>query len=187
MSDLPGHQADPTAPIPDAHRTAGLGVRAVARLIDFVLLGVVNVVVGVVLLGALLGQSGAMPLGAGASGVLAGSIGALLGAVINLSYFAVLESRDGQTLGKRVASLRTVDASGGVPSLEQAVRRNVWVGFGVAGVVPLVGGAIGGLAQLAAVVTIALTIAADGSDGRGWHDRFAGATAVVPADQGARR
>lgn len=183
MTDAPDqygrHQASdqPRAVAPTG---AGLGARAVARLIDFVILGVVNaVLVGVVLVGAILGQSGGMVMGAGASGLLASAVGAVLGAAINLAYFAGLESRSGQTVGKIVMRLRVVGESGGVPSLEQAIRRNIWVAFGIAGVVPIIGGLVGSLAQLAAVVVIAVGIADGKSGGRGWHDRFAGGTLVV--------
>lgn len=140
---------------------AGLGVRAVARLIDYVPLAVVT---GIVL------------------SVLPDALGALVGAAVNLAYFAVLESRGGQTLGKTVMKLRTVDSSGRVPSFEQAVRRNIWVAFGVVGVIPFVGAPLGGAAQLIAVVMIAVGIA-DGAGGGGWHDRFAGGTRVVRADR----
>lgn len=177
MSDVYDHR--PAAPPSPA---ATLGVRAAARLIDFVLVAIVNaLVVGVVVVGALLGQSGGLVMGAGGSGLLAGALGAVLGAAINLTYFAGLESRGGQTVGKMVLGLRTVDAAGRTPSLEAAIRRNIWVAFGVAGVVPIVGGLVGGLAQLVAVVVIAVGIADAQSDGRGWHDRFAGGTIVVPA------
>jgi uncharacterized RDD family membrane protein YckC len=179
MSDQHPAPAPTAGPVP----AATLGVRAVARLIDFVLLAIVNaVVVGIVVVGAILGQSGGLVMGSGASGLVASAIGAVLGAAINLAYFAGLESRDGQTIGKMVMKLRTVDASGRVPSIETAIRRNIWVAFGVVGVVPVIGGLIGSLAQLAAVVTIAIGIADAKSGGRGWHDRFAGGTLVVPAD-----
>ena len=32
------------------------------------------------------------------------------------------------------------------PTMEQAVRRNIWTGFGILGVVPIIGALIGGLA-----------------------------------------
>jgi uncharacterized RDD family membrane protein YckC len=181
MTDLPDHSTAPSSTPPTSLAAATLGVRALARLIDFVLLAVVNaVVVGVVVVGALLGQSGGMVMGAGGSGLVASAIGAVLGAAINLAYFAGLESRSGQTIGKMVLKLRTEDAAGRVPSMEAAIRRNIWVAFGVAGIVPIIGGLVGSLAQLAAVVTIAIGIADAKSGGRGWHDRFAGGTLVVP-------
>jgi uncharacterized RDD family membrane protein YckC len=170
------HRAIPALP------TAGLGPRTLARLIDFVLLAVVNaIVVGVLVVGTLLGRSGGLVMGAGASGALASALAAVLSASLNLAYFAGLESRLGQTLGKRALKLRVVGPTGGLPTLEEAVRRNVWVAFGIAGVVPVVGGLLGSLAQLAAVVLIAITLT-DETRGPAWHDRFAGGTAVLGAD-----
>lgn len=186
MTENPDHPAAAAQPaaLPPA---ASVGVRAVARLIDFVLLGIVNaIVVGVVVVGALLGQSGGMFVATGASSIVAGAVSAVLGAALNLAYFGFLESRDGQTIGKMVMKLRVVDASGNVPSLEQALRRNIWVAFGIAGVVPIIGGLIGSLAQLAAVITIAIGIADDKRGGRAWHDRFAGDTLVVGSAGTAR-
>src|SRR5690349_16776110 len=129
---------------------AGIGPRALARLIDFVLLAVVNaVLVGVLLVGALLGLSGGFVSG----------VGAIIGAVVNLVYFAGLESQVGQTVGKMVVWLRVTGPSGSLPSLEEAVRRNIWVAFGAAGVLPVIGGLVGSLAQLAAVAVIAVALA----------------------------
>lgn len=177
---------DPAAPIGSpapSRAAASLGVRALSRLIDFVLLGVVNaIVVGMVLVGAVLGQSGGVYGVTGASSVVATVVSAVLGAVLNLGYFTLLESRNGQTLGKMITKLRVVDAAGQVPTLEQALRRNVWVAFGVLGVVPVIGGLLGGLAQLAAVIAIAIGINDQHGDGRAWHDRLAGNTLVVGSD-----
>lgn len=174
---------DPVAPIGSpapSRAAASLGVRALSRLIDFVLLGVVNaIVVGMVLVGAVLGQSYGVT---GASSVVATVFSAVLGAVLNLGYFTLLESRNGQTLGKMITKLRVVDAAGQVPTLEQALRRNIWVAFGVLGVVPVIGGLLGGLAQLAAVIAIAIGINDQHGDGRAWHDRLAGNTLVVGSD-----
>lgn len=183
MTDLPDHSTVPgqaPRPGPAGPRAASLGVRAVARLVDFVILGIVNaVVVGALLVGAILGESGGVFMGAGASGLVASSVAAVLGAAINLAYFAGFESRTGQTVGKMVTKLRVVDDAGRTPSLEQSIRRNIWVACGVAGVVPIIGGLIGSLAQLVAVITIAVGIGDGTSGGRGWHDRLAGGTLVV--------
>lgn len=183
MTDAPQNYGDPFysgGAEPVAPRAAGLGVRALARLIDFVVLAVTNaVLVGVIVVGAVLGKSGGMVPGAGASSILAGMVGALVGALINLAYFGAFESGGRQTIGKMVMKLRVIDAAGRAPSVEQAIRRNIWVAFGIAGVVPIIGGLIGSLAQLAAAVLIAVGVCDAKSGGRGWHDRFAGETVVV--------
>jgi hypothetical protein len=87
-----------------------------------------------------------------------------------------------------VMKLRVIDGKGdgNAPSVEQAIRRNIWVAFGIAGVVPIIGGLIGSLAQLGAVVMVAVGIADGKSGGRGWHDRFAGGTLVVAAGEADR-
>jgi hypothetical protein len=43
----------------------------------------------------------------------------------------------------------------------------------------VIGGLFGSLAQLVAVILIAVGIHDERSGGRGWHDRFAGGTLVV--------
>ncbi|GAA1761714.1 hypothetical protein GCM10009795_005220 [Nocardioides hankookensis] len=185
MSDAPQFRDGPYSthvPQTVTPTAGGLSARFIARLIDFVLLAIVNaVVVGVVLVGAVLGESGGMVMGADASSIVASAVGAVVGALLSLAYFAVLESGGRQTAGKWLMKLRVVDAAAGAPSVEQAIRRNIWVAFGVAGVVPIIGGIVGGLAQLAAMVLIAIGINDGKSGGRGWHDRFAGNTLVVVA------
>lgn len=183
MTEAPQHSDEPVwqePAQPVAPTAAGLGPRALARLIDFVVLAVVNaVIVGAVIVGALFGESGGLIMGSGASGIVAGAVSAVLGAVINLAYFAALESGNRQTIGKKVMKLRVIDATGNSATVEQAIRRNAWVAFGIAGVVPIIGGIIGSLAQLAAVVLIAVGIHDTKNRGRGWHDQFAGGTVVV--------
>ena len=144
--------------------------RVVARLVDHVLLAVVTAVA-------------LAPLGLGASvlpgtGYLAGAVGSVLAAAATVGYFTVLESRDGRTLGKRLLGIRVVTADGATPRVDEALRRNLWTGLGMLGVVPLVGGVVGGLATLVAAVTILLGIV---RTGQGWHDEAAGGTCVVAA------
>lgn len=165
MPDTPDHHnietPAETPPSPStAEAAGGLVVRAVARLIDFVPIAVVNAVVAV---------------------ILGDYLGALVGAVVGLTYFAGMESSGGQTVGKMVMKLRTVGPTGQVPTIDQALRRNIWVAFGIAGVVPFVGGLIGSAAQLVAVIVIGVGLADEKGGRRGWHDRFAGGTLVVPA------
>jgi uncharacterized RDD family membrane protein YckC len=168
-SDPPVDPSPPTHPSGAARATvpAALGPRALARLIDFVLLAVVG---GIVLFLAL------SPV---RSGLLQSALSAVLGAALYLGYFAALESRDGRTFGKTVMKLRVVGPDGRSPSVTQAVRRNIWVAFGATGVVPIIGSAVGGLAQLVAAIAIAVGISGDPVARRAWHDRFAGGTAVV--------
>lgn len=158
-------------------RPAELLDRFLARLIDGVLLGVVYVIfASVIVVGAIMGDSGGLY---GSTGFAARAVSAVLGAVIYLGYFTVMESSRGQTVGKMVMKLHTHGPTGGNPTMEQAMRRNIWVAAGVLGVIPFVGSAIGGLLELAAVVMIAVGINNDTIHRQAWHDRFAGGTYVV--------
>jgi uncharacterized RDD family membrane protein YckC len=156
---------------------ADLMNRFLARLIDYVLLFVVNlVIVVVVVVGVLMGaNAGAFGTG---GGFAAGAVAAVLQAAIYLGYFAFLESRNGQTIGKMALKLQTQGPGGGAPTMEQALKRNAWVALGILGIVPIVGGFIGAVGQLVAVIMIAVTINNNPSR-QGWHDNFAGGTKVI--------
>lgn len=168
---------DPAAGPQTGARPGQLLDRFLARLIDGVLLAIVNgIVVTAIVVGALMGQSGGFY---GASTFAASAVAAVLSTVIYLGYFAYLESARGQTVGKMVMRLRTLGPGGGHPTLEQALRRNIWMGAGILGVVPVVGGLVGSLAELAAIITIAIGINNDPVGRQAWHDRFAGGTHVV--------
>ncbi|MEU4245044.1 RDD family protein [Actinoplanes sp. NPDC026619] len=141
--------------------------RFVARLIDGVIVGVVGVIINFVL-GAISN-----------SWILTGFFSAVLTAALYLGYFAYFESTRGQTIGKQVMKLKTVGPDHvSNPTLEQAVRRNIYMGFSIAGVIPIFGTLIGGLATLVSVIMIAVNI---NSDPQRQHlfDRFAGGTQVL--------
>ncbi len=158
---------------------ADLMPRLLARLLDFILVGVVNAIVSAVLLGGIFGVSSAGSLsGTGVGGNYAYSaLSGVIGAAISLAYFALLESRTGQTVGKMLFKLRTEGPAGGPPSLEVAVRRNFWVALDVLAVVPVVGGLVGGIAELVIVIMIIVTIS-QSPVRQGWHDRLAGTRVV---------
>lgn len=169
MTDQPQQpepQFEPTPP-PAEGQPADLINRFLARLVDGILLGVVlsvlivPLVIGAMFTGATFGLWSGFSLAAFVSG--------LVGALIMIGYFAFMESRSGQTVGKMLLGLKTLGPDGQPPTMEQALRRNAWM---LLGVVP----AIGGLAQLAAAIYIAVTI---NNTGTGWHDEFAGGTRVV--------
>jgi uncharacterized RDD family membrane protein YckC len=176
----PGTGQPPAGPLPGA-RPGELLDRFLARLVDGLLLAVVDgIVVTGIVVGAIMGGSGGFPYGA--SGYAAAAVSSVLSAALHLAYFGWLESAGGQSIGKAVMRLRVLGPQGGNPTLEQALRRNCWVAFGVLGVVPVVGGLVGGLATLAAVILIVIGISTDKVGRRGWHDRFAGGTRVVKED-----
>ncbi|MEA3509966.1 MAG: RDD family protein [Actinomycetota bacterium] len=138
---------------------ADLKKRVVARIIDSFLIGMVIIY--------------AIPL----AGFTDEFTMTVLSVATVMAYFTLMESFNGRTLGKMVLGLRTVGPSGGNPSLEMAFRRNVWY---LLGILPYVGS----LAEIAAVIYIAVTIGRSPTN-TGWHDNFAPGTRVVPV--GARR
>jgi uncharacterized RDD family membrane protein YckC len=155
--------------------------RFLARLIDGVILAVVNaVLVAAVVIGAIMGDSAGFG-GFGAQDFASRAVSSVLAAVLYVGYFALMESSRGQTVGKMVLGLTVQGPDGRRPTIAEAVKRNAWAGLGVLGVVPVVGGFVGGMLQLAAVIYIAVTINANVATRQGWHDQFAGGTRVVKA------
>ena len=156
---------------------ADLVTRFLARLIDGILLGITQaVVVGAIIVAALMGESGGYGFGPGST-IAAGLVGSILGTAINIGYFAYLESTRGQTVGKMLLKLETRGPGGGHPTLEQAVKRNAFYAIGLASWIPILG-IFAGLAELAAVIYIAVTIN-NSPTKQGWHDQFAGGTSVI--------
>jgi uncharacterized RDD family membrane protein YckC len=133
--------------------SGGLGERLVARLIDFVLVGAVTFF-----------AFSAVGLGTFLSAFLAGSL--------LLTYFTLLESNTGRTLGKIALRLRVFGPKGRKPTVEEALFRNCWVAPLVLAGVPYVG-----LVCLAGVVVAAIVIGVqisrDPMYAMAWHDRFA--------------
>jgi uncharacterized RDD family membrane protein YckC len=175
----PGYGYGPP-PSVGAGQPADLLMRFLARLIDGILLGVVNAIITLILVVGILGLSGGGAFdGMGMGGGYGyGAVNGVIGAAITLAYFALMESRTGQTVGKMLLKLRTEGPDGRPPSLEMALRRNFWVALGALSVVPVVGGLVGGLAELVIIIVIAVTIS-QSPVRQGWHDRFAGGSRVV--------
>ena len=134
--------------------------RFLARLIDGIIVGIVYVILYVILLAAV-------------DYFLAVFLSGAIAAALYLGYFGYLESDRGQTIGKQVMKLKTVGPSGqGNPTMNEAIKRNIWYAFGI---IPFVGG----LAQLASVILIAIGINGDPVNRQHWFDTFAGGTKVV--------
>ncbi len=169
-----GYQAQP----PTGPRPGELVDRFAARLIDGVLLIIVNaLLVSVLIVGRIMGGGNGF-FGTG-SNIAAGAVSAVVTAAIYLGYFAFMESTQGQTVGKMVMKLRVVGPDGNHPSLEMAARRNIWTAFGVLGVVPFIGSFLGLIAELVAVIFIAIGINNDVARRQAWHDHFGGETQVL--------
>jgi uncharacterized RDD family membrane protein YckC len=143
-----------------------------ARFIDYAILWLVTAVIVIpITVGAILTGTG-NGLGGFGFGFSAYSfVVAVVTAVIWIAYFALMEAQTGQTVGKMIVGLKTVGPDGNKPTMEQALKRNAWNGLNI---IPF----LGGLAELAAAIYIAVTI--NNSPTRtGWHDTFAGGTKVV--------
>ena len=178
----PPPPAGAAAPMPGAPGAAygpgqpgNLVDRFLARLIDGLILGVAyGIIVGIV--------GGVLITGYRSGGELFVYylIVSILSTVIYLGYYAFLESSRGQTIGKMAMKLKVVGPDGASnPTMEQAVRRNIWMGFGILGIVPILGTLLGGLASIAAVVVIVMGINGDSARRQHWFDKFAGGTQVL--------
>ena len=160
-------------PGPTAGQPGDMVNRFVAKLVDWVILVVAIVVITMVLT--------LLSFGMSTRGYLWDAFTTILSAAIAIGYFSFLESSRGQTIGKTVMKMRVENVAGGLPSMEQALKRNAYMAFSLLGLVPFFGGVLSSLAGLAAMVTIALTINSDTVAHRGWHDNFAG-TRVINTD-----
>jgi uncharacterized RDD family membrane protein YckC len=157
--------------------------RFVARLIDHVLLGVVNGILVSILLVSVIGLdagNGFGMLGSTGGSFAAAAVISVVGVALQLAYFAFLDSTQGRTLGKMVMKLKVEGAAGGHPTIEESVKRNIWIAFGLAGIIPFLG-FIGSIASIVAVVLIAVGINNDPATRRPWTDTFAGTRVVKEA------
>ncbi len=165
----------PATPMPQMSGGAGspadVGVRVLARLLDHILLSILifAIIVPLVLVSMFADAGG---FGFGFGGFSVGTlVTSIVSAVIVIAYFALMESRNGQTVGKMLLGIRTLGPDGSPPSMEQAIKRNSWY---LVGIIPF----LGGLAQLAIAIYIVVTIS-NSATKTGWHDTFAGGTKVV--------
>lgn len=105
-----------------APETRVIGRRVLATVIDLLLLGIV---------GSLLSAPGALIDGLGdgrASEALSGvlfSFGGLAALLVAFAYFALMEGRYGQTLGKMALGIKVVGEDGRAPGTKAAVLRTL--------------------------------------------------------------
>jgi uncharacterized RDD family membrane protein YckC len=171
----PGYGPGYGAPPSKAGQPADLLIRFLARFIDGILVSIVSWIITRIIVGGIMGEPNSA-LGVTDS-YAANAVSAIISALLYLGYFTIMEARTGQTLGKMLLKLRTQGPDGGLPTTEQALRRNAWSGLGILGIVPFLG-VIAGLAQRVIVIGIAVTIHNSPSK-QGWHDTFARGTQVV--------
>ena len=170
MSDA--HASNPNLPPTQGEqRPAELLDRFLAKLIDFVLVGVVYGIIAAIL-------AVGVAIGTGSSWV-AGVVTSVVLVALQLGYFTFLESSRGQTVGKMVMKLRVLGPGGGQPTTEEALKRNIWMAISLIGIIPFVGWLLQGVAWVAALVTIALGINNDTAKRQAWHDQLGGGTQVI--------
>lgn len=160
---------------------ADLMTRFLARLIDFIVLWIANVViVGFIVVGAILGAAGGMgSMFGGGTSFLASLIGTIVSTAIFIGYFALLESNSGQTLGKMLMKIKVQGPDGQNPTMEQGVKRNGYLALYLIGIIPFIGWFLAPLATAAAAIYIAVTINNNTTTRQGWHDEFADGTKVI--------
>lgn len=170
MSDV--HAPGPDLPPHQGHRRpAELLDRFLAKLIDYAVVFVVSMLIGIFFaIGVAFGSG---------SNYAANVITTLITTALVLGYFTLMESSRGQTVGKMALRLRVVAPGGGNPTTEQALKRNIWMAVSLLGILPFIGWLLQGIAWVAAVVTIALGINNDTVKRQAWHDRLGGDTQVV--------
>ncbi|MEX2551095.1 MAG: RDD family protein [Nitriliruptoraceae bacterium] len=150
--------------------------RFLAKLIDWVLLGVVlGVVWFAIIVGVLFS---AASTGRGLGSFIINLLGAVVITGIVIGYFAFMESSRGQTVGKMLLKLEVRGSGGGKPTMEEAVKRNAYNTLYLLNAIPFVGWLLSSLGLLAVNIYIAIGINNDVTTRRGWHDQFAGNTTV---------
>ena len=102
--------------------TRVIGRRVLATIIDLVLLGVVASVLSAP--GALIDGLADGRISDGVSGFLF-STGGLAALIVAFGYFAIMEGRFGQTLGKMALGIRVVREDGGTIGTREAVLRTL--------------------------------------------------------------
>ena len=127
--------------------------RAVARVIDAIILGVVGVALGLALDFDFAWLA--------------------LQAALVFAYFVVLVVTRGTTIGKGLLGLRVTGPHGGAPTVREAAIREA---FTLLGAIPYVGGLLAFIAWIVIAVTIHSS-----PTGQGKHDALAGGTRVVTA------
>lgn len=158
---------------------ADLMTRFLAKLIDWIglwiVLMIIFAVIGAMFFSAAVGGMNFM----GGGSFMFSLVSTLIATAVVVGYFAFLESNRGQTVGKMLMKIQVQRADGGNPTMEEALKRNAYLGLYLIGVIPIVGSFLAGLGILAATIYIAVTINNNTQTRRGWHDDFAGGTSVI--------
>lgn len=98
----------------------GVGRRAVAVIIDAIIIGIVIGGIGGVLGGAMMSGSSDPTAAAGSLGMIQGILG-----LLGFLYLVVMEALTGQTIGKMVMGIRVVKVDGTPISWKESIIRNI--------------------------------------------------------------
>lgn len=116
MDEMSPYEA--TQSVLDDHRykvvPASKWLRLLNLIIDYVAFWVLGVVAGLVIL---------YVFGSEKADWLEGGSGFVIGIIIPLGYYIIVEGATGRTLGKLVTGTRVVNAEGGAPSFTQILGR----------------------------------------------------------------
>ncbi|NKY32238.1 RDD family protein [Nocardia speluncae] len=147
---------DPRLGTPVGATPGGLGKRAGARFIDWIVAGVVGAI-----LFWILNKFGTPEW-----------LSILPGAGFAFLYFIGFEVTTGATPGKKLLGLQVEGAGGAAkPGLKESAFRNSYM---LLNLIPCIGGVLWFFAALGIAVTISSS-----PTKQGWHDRFADGTRVV--------
>ena len=91
----------------------GVAIRFVAILIDYVIIGVISVILALPFIGAAIATANAGNLSALSGASIAAA--ALVGIVVWFLYFTMLEGHYGQTIGKMALNIKVVREADGAP------------------------------------------------------------------------
>jgi uncharacterized RDD family membrane protein YckC len=151
---------------PVGERPGELLDRFLARLLDSLIIGIPTGIVGGIL---------TFSLGGYASTIVT----SVLYTVVFLGYYGFMESTRGASLGKLIMKLKVVGPDGhSHPTMEQAIRRNIWNGLQILNLVPI----LGWIAQaVLGIISLVLLIMGINQlpDRRTWFDKFAGGCQVL--------
>ena len=140
--------------------------RFLGRLVDWVLLFIVAVIIGVISVAIAVadavGGGGMMSSGVFGSGF--SFVGILVSLIPGAYFIGMLAFNDGKTVGKMLVGLQVRSAAGTPPDISQAFRREWW---NLLLVIPFF---VGNLATAGMAIFIAVSI----NNGQPWHDQQAG-------------
>lgn len=114
----------------------GFGRRLVAWILDVLVLGVIQFLVGLVLGGGSMALYTTNVDTAAVAG--SGMLSTIVGIALSIGYVVFYQGSTGQTIGKKVMSIRVVDSSGDKPSYMTFFLRDI-VGKAVSGIILLIG------------------------------------------------